>query len=24
LEFDPWVETVANIGASDLDPKSVA
>lgn len=24
LEFDPWVETVATIGASEIDPKSVA
>ena len=24
LDFDAWVDTVAEIGSSDLDPKSVA
>lgn len=24
LEFDAWVDTVLTVGASDLDPKSVA
>jgi hypothetical protein len=24
LEFDSWVETVSTIGASEIDPKSVA
>jgi len=24
LEFEAWIETVATVGASDVDPKSVA
>lgn len=24
LDFDAWVDTVATVGASDVDPKSVA